>query len=171
MYNILYLCSFPQNNRDMKLHNFHNMGYDSGVVHFPFLPFTCFANWHHVPALPLTCVVELTTHHVGVLVVPGAGTDSSPDTVLHHRHPPSLVLVPERAVLQTQLQGCKGKKSSSNFKVENAQQKIMKNCHKNVQLNFRSYFCWGFRCNRTRRHSRGSSLSDSSSARHIYNPK
>lgn len=115
MYNILYLCSFPQNNRDMKLHNFHNMGYDSGVVHFPFLPFTCFANWHHVPALPLTCVVELTTHHVGVLVVPGAGTDSSPDTVLHHRHPPSLVLVPERAVLQTQLQGCKGKKIVKQF--------------------------------------------------------
>lgn len=75
----------------------------------PHLPYLC--SGADVPALPLTCVVELTTHHVGVLVVPGAGTDSSPDTVLHHRHPPSLVLVPERAVLQTQLQGCKGKKN------------------------------------------------------------
>lgn len=79
----------------------------------PHLPYLC--SGVDVPALPLTCVVELTTHHVGVLVVPGAGTDSSPDTVLHHRHPPSLVLVPERAVLQTQLQGCKGKKIVKQF--------------------------------------------------------
>lgn len=52
------------------------------------------------PPLPLTGVVELATDHVRVLVVPRAGTDSPPDSVLHHRHAPSLVLVTKRTVLQ-----------------------------------------------------------------------